>query len=56
MRKVFVEIKVKLVLNMDEGVEVAEVINELDYNFKSTLDGADVEDTEILGHEVTDSK
>jgi hypothetical protein len=56
MRKVFVEVKVKLVLNMDEGVEVTDVINELNYNFQSTLDGADVEDTEILDHEVTDSK
>ena len=54
--KVFVEVKVKLVLNMDEGVEVGEVINEMDYNFSDTTGHANIEDTEILDHEVTDSK
>lgn len=55
-RKVTVEVKVKLTINMDEGIEVSEVINELDYDFVSSTDGADIEDTEILDHEVTDSK
>lgn len=55
-RKVTVEVKVKLTINMDEGIEVSDVINELDYDFTSSTDGADVEDTEILDHEVTDSK
>lgn len=55
-RKVTVEVKIKVTLNMDEGIEVSEVINELDYNLTSNTDGADVEDTEILDHEVTDSK
>ncbi len=55
-RKVTVEVKVKLTINMDEGIEVSEVINELDYDFTSNTDGADVEDTEITDHEVTDSK
>lgn len=55
-RKVTVEVKVKLTINMDEGVDVSEVINELDYNFTSNTDAADIEDTEIIDHEVTDSK
>ena len=55
-RKVIVEVKVKLVINMDEGIEVSDVINELEYDFTSTVDGADIEDTEILDHDVTDSK
>lgn len=55
-RKVIVEVKVKLTINMDEGIEVSDVINELEYDFTSTVDGADVEDTEILDHDVTDSK
>ncbi len=55
-RKVFVELKVRLVLTMEEGIEVSDVVNELEYDFTSTVDGADVDDTEILDHEVTDSK
>lgn len=56
MRKVTVELKVVLTINVDEGIEVSEVINELDYDFISGTDGASVEDTEIKDHEVTDSR
>lgn len=55
-RKVTVEVKVKLIINLDEGIEVSEVINELDYDFTSNTDGVAIEDTEILDHETTDSK
>jgi hypothetical protein len=55
-RKVFIEVKVKLVVNLDEGIEVSKFMEEVDYNFTSTLIEADVEDTEILDYEVTDSK
>jgi hypothetical protein len=55
-RKVYVEVKVKLVLNMNEGIEVSEVLDEMDYDFTSNHDGADILDMEILDHEVTDSK
>lgn len=56
MRKVTVEVKVKLIINMDEGVDVQDVVNELEYDFTSGLDSADILDTEILDHEVVDSK
>ena len=56
MRKVYVNLQVRMILNMNEGVEVGEVIDEMDYNFKSQTTGADIIDTEIEGHEVTDSK
>jgi hypothetical protein len=56
MRKVYVEVKVKLILNMDDGIEVSDVIDEMDYNFTSTTTGADVYDSTIEDHEVTDSK
>lgn len=56
MRKAYVEVKTRLILNMDEGVEVSEVLENMDYDFTSTTDGADVEDTEIRDWEVTDSK
>lgn len=56
MRKVYVTVKVNLIMNMDEGVEVSDVIGDMDYDFTSQTDGAVIEDTEILDHEVTDSK
>ncbi len=55
-RKVYVEVKVQLIIDMDEGVEVSEVINEMVYNFDSETENADIVDSEILGYEVTDSK
>jgi len=55
-RKVTVNITVKTTMQVDEGVEVSEVVNELDYNFDDTTTKATVEDTEIVGYEVTDSR
>jgi hypothetical protein len=56
MRKVSVKVEVLLRLDMDEGVEVADAINEMDYNFTSTLDTVDVAHTEITNYEVLDSR
>jgi len=56
MRKVTVEVKVKLVINADEGVEIAEILDEMDYNFDDTTGKADIEDAEILDYNVKDSK
>jgi hypothetical protein len=56
MRKVYVDVTVRLIINQDDGVETAEVINDMDYSFTSNTSGADIEDSEIKDHEVTDSK
>ena len=55
MRKVTLELKVKMVVTVDEGVEIGEVVDELDYSFAPSSH-ATVEDTEILDYEVKDSK
>jgi len=55
-RKVYVDIKIRAIINMEEGVEVDEVLNEMDYSMTSQTTGADIVDTEIMAHEVTDSK
>ena len=55
-RTVTVEVKVKLSMKVDEGVEIGDIISEMDYNFSDTTTQADIEDTEILGYEVTDSR
>ena len=56
MRKVYIDVKVRLIIEMDEGIEVNEVMQELDYDFTSKTDGATVIDTEFDEFEVTDSK
>jgi len=56
MRKVYVDVSVRLVINIDEGVDIGDVINEMEYSFSDTTTNADIVDTEITGFEVTDSK
>lgn len=55
-RKVEVEIKVKLSIAVDDGVEVGHIIDELEYDFADTTTQATIEDTEILDYEVKDSR
>ena len=55
-RKVYVNVTTRLILDMDEGIPVDEVISEMDYNFVSKTEGVDIVDTEIQDYEVIDSK
>jgi len=56
-RKVYVEVKVKLIINIDEGTTVEDVLSEMEYEFTTSTDvNADIDSTEILGFEITDSK
>ena len=41
---------------VDEGVEIGKIIDELDYDFTDTTTQATIEDTEINGYEVIDSR
>ena len=56
MRKVTVKLEMRVVMSVDEGVEISEVINELDYQVNDTTTAADILDTEITDYEVVDSK
>ena len=56
MRKVTINMQVKLVMLVDEGTEVSEIINELDFNFADTTTKATIEDTTIEDFEVVDSR
>ena len=56
MRKVTVKLEMHLVMLVDEGVEISDVVNELDYEVKDTTTAADILDTEITGYEIVDSK
>ena len=56
MKKIYVKLKVKLIIRQDEDIDTDRIINKLDYNFKDTTGKADVEDTEILDYVITDAK
>ena len=58
--KTTIEVKVKLVVDMNEGLTVDKLIQELDYNFTtkdtSVAGLAEIEDTEIIDYDVTDAR
>lgn len=56
MRKVIVEVTIKLAINAEEGVEISEVVQEMDYSFTSQTDNAEIMDTEIRDFDVKDSR
>lgn len=55
-RKVTVEVKYRLNLVVNEGVEVKEVMDELESTFVDQADKADVVGDEMIDYEVTDSR
>lgn len=56
MRKVTIKLEMRLVMLVNEGIEISGVVNELDYQINDTTTSADILDTEITGYEVMDSK
>ena len=56
MRKVKVKLEVELTIVVDEGVDIGNIIDEMDYNFTDTTTQATIEDTTIEDYEVIDSK
>lgn len=55
MRKVYVDIKAQVIIEMDDGIEVGEVISNMQEP-TFDCDGATVVDFEIRDYEVTNSK
>jgi hypothetical protein len=55
-RKMDVEVKVRLSIRADDDVELGTIIDEMDYNFTDTTTKATIEDTELLDHELIDSR
>lgn len=56
MRKVYINVQTRIIIQAEENVDISEVIDEMDYNFISTTDNAEIVDTEIVDYEVVDSK
>ena len=56
-RKVYVNLKVRLILRVSEGTEITEVLENVDYDFVPSPNyPADIEDTEIKEWDIEDSK
>ena len=57
-RKVKIKVEVELTVNLEEGETVDQLIQEMNYEFDYRPDNAEnrITDTQILEHEVTDSK
>ena len=55
-RKVEVEVKVKINMVVDEGIEIGEILDEMEYHFEDTTTKATIEDTELLDYELRYSK
>ena len=56
MKKVYIDVKVRMIVRTEEGVGIDDIISEMDYDFTSQTEGADIEDTEIQEYRVIDSK
>ncbi len=57
MRTVHVDVNVHLTLKLNDDVEVGDFIDEMDYSFSPPEDGnGDIEDSEIVGYSVNDSR
>lgn len=54
-RKVYLEIKFRVVVNAPGDMEIQDFINELEYDFTPGREG-EIVDMEMLDYEVTDSK
>lgn len=56
MRKVTMKLEVQLVMSVDEGIDISEVVRALDCQITDSTTAADILDVEIVDHEVADSK
>ena len=54
MKKLYVYVSTRLVIEMEDDVEIDEVLQDMDYNFTSTMDEAKITDTEIQDWHIHD--
>jgi hypothetical protein len=55
-KKVYVTVETRLIIRCNDDVDVNGILENMDYDFTSKSYDAEIEDTEIKGWEVTDSK
>lgn len=55
-RKVYVNLKVRLVVVANDDTNVNQVLQDMEYDFRDQSGEADIVDTEIVDWEITDAK
>ncbi|HOT88557.1 MAG TPA: hypothetical protein PLC59_08010 [Bacteroidales bacterium] len=55
-RKVTIEVKYRITLTAEEGVEISELMDDLEPNFQIASGQATIDDEEVIDYEVTDSR
>ena len=55
-RRVVVELKIKVIMDIEEGVSVDNIVSDLDYNIDFSGEEASIIDTEITDFAVLDSR
>lgn len=55
-RKITVDLNVRLVLAVEEGVSVADAVSEMDYSFTPDEEHGNLVDSDIRNYDVIDSK
>jgi hypothetical protein len=55
-RKVYVNVTVRLIIQVEEGISLDNVMSDMDYEFTASDETANVIDTEITEWQITDSK
>jgi len=55
-RKVVILLSMSLTIEVDEGVEISKIIQELDYDFDDTTGASTIVDNEIIDYDIVDSK
>lgn len=55
MRKVNIEIKVNVTLNVEDDIKISEIMDDITIDGRGDCDGYDIEDYDISDWNVTDS-
>lgn len=56
MRKVTLKLQMRIAMSVNEGVEISDVVSELDCRLDETNTTADILNAEIVDYEIEDSK
>jgi len=52
MKKYYVNATVRLIINADDGVDINDMLNDIEYDFTSNTDNADIIEEEVMDFQV----
>jgi len=55
MRKVYLKVEFKIAVRLEEGVEIGDFISDMNYEFVSLTEGANIFHEELIDYEVTNN-